>query len=504
MYQSPIRLSGYLDLRQANVPVKQALSLAKRRLMAEFELAGADTIQVQGTELNRQEVISLFDELSHEQHLGWHLAIYADDALLLFLETGALESKAAWLQNPLYDDGDFLRFISPYFADACNVFIGQALSGNIPLRALDTLQRNKNLRLPQDSERTYRSATRFFTEKKNELLLLLHKVDNNAVLKPADIKSWCTDDQLRILNRLPDSYNTLRYQLANALNNLCVRFDQRKNQPLALLSIEKAAKVYTDDEELKVLIPKNLRIIRSKSGWLRKGNNRQRPSVFFFIALLVFLVRIVSCLNEDTDKISPTQLNDVVVHAFDSTGSNTAVTAAYHHLLKALYAKPGRLRAADSNVKKYPFREIYSTGTYPFEQVLQEQVKTVLTSGESTSTRDLLLRNESKWNAVLFLSRNDKEYTSLYLAPKDTFRVRYEPGLIGVGVLAGSGWKAGNICHIQVADDSASQYIIQGGYTVFPANKAALANGNMVPVSVMPQEVILSDSAANNLAVHMQ
>ena len=97
MYRSPIRISGLAAMLTASsMPDRYALLLARRKLEAEFELSGEDVITVEGATLNRQELISLFDELQNTERLAHHLAIYNDPALLQFLESGALASSARW------------------------------------------------------------------------------------------------------------------------------------------------------------------------------------------------------------------------------------------------------------------------------------------------------------------------------------------------------------------------------------------------------------------------
>jgi hypothetical protein len=298
MYQSPFRIIDADTLPHEPEALRRVLSLEKKKLLAEFELAGSAAIRLGEAELHRQDVFSLFDELADDRRLRYHVAIWRDEALLCFLEQGRICPGSSWASDPLYDEPGFLSFVSPHFANACNAFMQRALSGAASAEELQALSQAKCLLLPADSEAAYRYVTRFFTEKKNELLSIRHRADSGELADPAEITGWCSDDQVHLLNCLPDSFATLRYTLANTLNNLCVAYDRKKAHRHALAAIERAATIRVEDEELRQLIPANLRVIRSKQSrtWYNTNpvTGRKTPSVGLMILAMIIIIRIMT------------------------------------------------------------------------------------------------------------------------------------------------------------------------------------------------------------------
>jgi hypothetical protein len=298
MYQSPFRVINADALPQEPEALRRMLSLEKKKLLAEFELAGSASITIAERELDRQDVLALFEELGNERRRAYHFAIWQDQALLGFLEEGRMGCGNSRASAPLHDEAGFLTFVSPHFAAACNAFMRRALAGAASADEVQAAAQVKWLLLPADSGAAYRHVTRFFTEKKNELLGIRHRADSDGTVSVAEIRAWCTDDQIHLLNCLPDTFASLRYTLANTLNNLCVAYDRKKANRHALAAIERAATIRMDDEELRQLIPGNLRIIRSKQSrtWYNTdpATGRKTPRVGLVIILIIIIIRIAT------------------------------------------------------------------------------------------------------------------------------------------------------------------------------------------------------------------
>jgi len=296
MYRSPFRIVDANVIPTDNGALRSVLNLEKKKLLAEFEIAGSTSISFQGQELHRQDVLSLFEELNSPDIFGFHRAIWGDKDLLYFLEEAQVRIGHYWASNDLYDEPDFLQFISPYYALAYNKFLQAFLNNNRTLYEFDTLFRNGALILDAAADDAFRYATRYFLEKKNELLVVSYKAKNGEKIHLQELRQIFSDDQIYVLNHLPDGFMALRYELTNILNNLCVVFDKKSLNKEALAVIERAATIHQEDEELKNLVPANLRIIRSKQdkGIFRTNPNTGKRTINYgwIIFLLIIVIRL--------------------------------------------------------------------------------------------------------------------------------------------------------------------------------------------------------------------
>ncbi len=446
MYQSPFRFFDAGALPEEGVALRRALALEKKKLLAGFELAGAPTVMLDGVALHRQDVVRLFDELSDEPRLRYHLAISQDKALLLFLEQAQLQQGVHLASNPLYDDAGFIRFVSPYYAEATNALLRALLTGKTPIAGLDTFSKLRQLREDADTEAAYRYTTRFFLEKKNELLSIRQKIEAGKDVAIAEISGWCSDAGIQVLNRLPDTFTALRYILANTLNNICVAYDRQKNLRHSLAAIEAAAKIRTDDEELKQLIPSNLTIIRRKAsrGWwqIDPATGRKKPKLALIIAIIIIVIRIATGLdncNHATVKPFGNYSNRPVAVP-DKAPAAQSFTAllrslAMHDSLPRsdtffMYGEATGLlrpRHAGDDV----FRPLFGSDT------LREPSSMGITPGDTSA---MLLRNESNEDVVALYCVGGRMYGSAYVPPRSSYTICYYLPGIAVGIYAGHDW----------------------------------------------------------------
>ncbi len=281
MYYSPLHIIGInASWNTARLPERKDVLMARKKCLAELELSEDQTITINGKTLEKQDIIAVFDELNNEIVFAYHLAIFKDETLLAFLEEGELKKGKFWNDNLLYDDPYFISFISPYFAEAydrlISLLIRQAAQDMAPAgfdqqyknaapAIYRTLRRNKQMLFPVHREQAFAYAHRFFIEKKNELLLLHHRIAEETYaeedVKAEHISQWCSDQAILLLNELPEDFNSVRHALASELNNLCVTCNEQIKLRIAYTVILKADIVEIDDDSLKEIIKRNIAVI---------------------------------------------------------------------------------------------------------------------------------------------------------------------------------------------------------------------------------------------------
>gem|GEM_PF-2837485 len=92
-----------------------AVRRAKKRILAEFELADASTIMVGGVELDKSSLLSLLEELKDEGKRAFHAFMMRSPGLLLFLQTG--EVDRALLDEGVLEDAALRRELEKVFVE---------------------------------------------------------------------------------------------------------------------------------------------------------------------------------------------------------------------------------------------------------------------------------------------------------------------------------------------------------------------------------------------------
>jgi hypothetical protein len=98
------------------------IKLLKKKTLSEFELSGSGTLKIQNQEFSKNDILVIFDQLQDEKIIGYHKAIAEDKNLINFLENNYFEES--FKKNSIYNDEEFLLFISPYFANSyCSLIL---------------------------------------------------------------------------------------------------------------------------------------------------------------------------------------------------------------------------------------------------------------------------------------------------------------------------------------------------------------------------------------------
>lgn len=130
-YTNPIILLELPDPFSPTMITHSFLRMEKRRLMAEFELEDATVISIGGREMDKDGVLSLFEELENDDLRQHHLRVFMENGLMEFLEDASLEYfyNEGILKFPAHSD-DFLTFIGPYFSASFNARLFNAYRQN--------------------------------------------------------------------------------------------------------------------------------------------------------------------------------------------------------------------------------------------------------------------------------------------------------------------------------------------------------------------------------------
>lgn len=143
---------------------KKAIQLGRKKLFAELELNGGSTIELHGKQLTRNDIIQYFESLLKEDALSYHSAVGEDPVLLRFLEYAVIGRQELFLKNPLYDDEQFVHWISPCFKHAFLAFMTNCFLVEPDEDGLVSLLVNNHMMTPGDLEQAWETVIKILMD----------------------------------------------------------------------------------------------------------------------------------------------------------------------------------------------------------------------------------------------------------------------------------------------------------------------------------------------------
>ena len=210
-YISPLKL-----LKDYRLPVelkldRDTMRLARQALLAEIDLSPRHTVKVGKTEMTRDDVLKMFDNLQTEGAFEYHEMIHRDPVLLRFFTEGILTNELVADQPGLHDPG-FVQFISDFYPELfANVFA-------------DILQRpefdkmNSLFQLPSEwltgpsQRQTHRLVADLIHKKVANLNVMVAKSQGKKIFpfRKEDAERYYHHIIIESLNRLPYQFIGLR------------------------------------------------------------------------------------------------------------------------------------------------------------------------------------------------------------------------------------------------------------------------------------------------------
>jgi len=217
-------------------PDKKDLLLQKKKLLAEIELSERQTVLVKEAELNKDDILKLFEGLQNGDDVFYHAAIAADAVLYDFLTTGNLTGNGRFANNLLYSETGFLRFIAPYYKDVFTTAVLKALR-NDEIEMLTKLWHNPVLLDGNYREQSFSQIRRHLLEQKNQLLLAKDKAVEKGKARLDEFLLFFDVNLLAALNILPEEFRQFKDDYGLELINTGIAI-QHINLKLAVSILE--------------------------------------------------------------------------------------------------------------------------------------------------------------------------------------------------------------------------------------------------------------------------
>jgi len=222
-YQSPLSILSKANLNPSGILSKADLNLARKVLLAEFDLKQQTTINWEGREISRDDVLKMFDSFDSSNLIEFHNVIQQDPELKKFLEKHQFNPDDEFEEHPLYQNEAFKAFVGPYF--------GAALSANYValLNNPDFVKGKALLAMPRlwDSaaeQQCWSEIGAALERKLEELKSAKSNLTSYGIsVGGRGEKRFFHPDVVSLLNFLPDSFEEFRSNYGLALIELAAQ-----------------------------------------------------------------------------------------------------------------------------------------------------------------------------------------------------------------------------------------------------------------------------------------
>jgi hypothetical protein len=289
-YISPFRNLG-LDLSQE--VDKNALNLAKKRILAELDLSQKTTLIRGGIEMSKNDIVQLFDGFNKVENLDFHRQIATNRGLLAFLEKQQLDTKNEFVDDLAFASAPFKAFLSPYLTQSCAEYLTNCLkkaqSANLhifPMPLLNQLSVN-------ELETVWQSVETFLKDKRTQADELTARIRSRPRMKLSDADAFRAPQFVACLNWLPERFQGLRTGYVAALFHLAEACWGVKGHKVAVDILRYAVHINCASQNHKV-VQARLYGYENSLDAVTKSMEQERAFKYVFGAiiaiLLVFLV----------------------------------------------------------------------------------------------------------------------------------------------------------------------------------------------------------------------
>ncbi|MCS6903803.1 MAG: CFI-box-CTERM domain-containing protein [Bacteroidia bacterium] len=223
---------------------------AKRRKLAEFDLAQDGTIEFNNVKIHKAEFIEAVDELDNLQKSRFYWSLKKETPQLNnFLTKGDLSYFYNFQAQKIYEHPEFIAFVSPYFAQQYNRVLLVAFQKNDIELVKKITQSAPILVNNQHLDKAYEGVRKLLNDIIQNIQSITQSIDDEEGHYTAQnsnilIQELKKDINIQLVNILPDYFQGIRNEIAQKIRNLSVIiFNNLHNSKASLEIIEFALKI---------------------------------------------------------------------------------------------------------------------------------------------------------------------------------------------------------------------------------------------------------------------
>lgn len=226
-YISPFKLLA-LDTVLSD---SKELGKIKKQILAEFELAQETVIDIRGYTIEKTTALKLLDELENPKVEAFHYNVFQDKNLLLFLEKGV---RGRFSDNDIYNEADFLNFVSPYFREIYNLNQYRAFIKN-DFNLIGKMASMRMLISNSDLDGCYQKTCRLIVQKIEEI----DTIGRNFNFRTTErtLSPYYNHQLINSLNALPKYFSPYLDRYASSLLTLAIEINNNHSQHRLAYSI---------------------------------------------------------------------------------------------------------------------------------------------------------------------------------------------------------------------------------------------------------------------------
>lgn len=299
-YVSPLALAGTAN---GDIQDRRGLQLAKKRMLAELELSGETTLQLNGQAFSKNDIVIFFDELSGQGTLDFHIAVAKDKVLQTFLEKAELLPLDKFLPEPLYSDPAFIDWISPYFCFSFCKLARGCIAEN------DTATWNTLFGNPFLMNNIYREEAWDDLEKlvegKLEMVQYYHNEKQPHQHLP-ELSELFRYSFISMVADMPEErFGTVRNEYAFSMMNVCIDIFNKGHRNWATSFLEYAKTMAASDEMRKAVSDKIVEMNEIENGDNKSSGGWSNWGILRIVLFALYIIyRMATCSDFDSNRNS--------------------------------------------------------------------------------------------------------------------------------------------------------------------------------------------------------
>jgi len=261
----------------------RTLQRERKKLLAELELTGGDTVELNGRKFTKNELIDYFEELQQENIAAWHLAIAEDPVLLRFLQDAAINAGGLFREAGIYDEPDFITWISPYFRAAFTSMVTTCFEHTDAVSMRSILD-NRLLLTVDDKEQSWLFIGGIL--EKNIALFDHYKgrgqKTSPAMMSITQISAFVGHGYIEVIKQLPDSqFARLKDSYAFSMQHPAIAVFNRdhRNRSISVIWVEEALSLAVSANTKGAIKAK----LDELNGLLKKGRKRRKRRLLLVV-----------------------------------------------------------------------------------------------------------------------------------------------------------------------------------------------------------------------------
>ena len=419
-YQSPLNIvkgltaEEHFEINDAN------LIRLRKKLLAELNLSGTTTIEINKKSFTKDEIIKSIDALLNNPDLEIHEYIYNNPHILNYLENESINLGSSEFISISIPDKIRHQFALIIY-ERIIIQFKKAISSRIFAFADASIAMMKALPVDiqelcfEDVHRSLSTLNNYLTEIKHAI-----NVDHKKDITFLSFISFAI-----LLNNLPDDFDDIKFDIVNNVINLLVAYHKLKNYDKDFaLSISKVLITINCEDEQKLLIKNNHKFFVQSVDESSSFNFGHLRYVGFAVFVLINVLKMCNHDTTNSYQFSTPSSNNIQFLNNQQNSNIDDVASTLDKYKIEVYNTSLSILSGQDNLFKLMFDTAHPmTGYCPYKN------RAFYTRFQDFTDWDksIKIENKTKYDVIVFAFDSIKsKLVSMYIAKKESSEIRYK------------------------------------------------------------------------------